>query len=206
MRDKEVEAGDGFYLSLIQAAYRIAGQVEKKFDALRESDREAVRVAQDELSRRLEGFPQQFATKTEMQETARTLARLEKDALSREAYEQNHEILAKATTALAKEKLDTTVFSTFIENYRIEQERAAAERRDVAEVLSQATERVRAQILEERGEFLTQESYAEQHRTLVVQIESVEKWQYKIVGGLVFATFLAPLVTGLVVYIFTKEF
>ena len=55
---------------LIAAMYRIAGQVERKFDALRESDREAVRLAHADLSRRLEGFPQQFATKQEMEQAA----------------------------------------------------------------------------------------------------------------------------------------
>ena len=101
---------------------------------------------------------------------------------------------------------NTTVFNTFVDNYRIEQDRAASERRNVAEVLAQATDKVRAQILEERGEYLTQDLYAPQHRQIVLQVEAVQAWQYKLVGGLVFATFLAPLVTGLIVYLFTKEF
>lgn len=191
-------------VDLISAIYRIVGQVEKRFDALRDADRDAVSLAHDLLSSRLEGFPQQFATKIEMEEAARGLRRLENDALSREMYEQQRQSLLQTVALLDRDKLHKSVFDTFIDNYRIEQERSAAERRDVAEVLAQATDKVRNQILEERGEFITQESYDQQHHSLVAQVEAVQAWQYKLVGGLVFATFLAPLVTGLVVYIVTK--
>ncbi len=189
---------------LIEAIYRIVGQVEKRFDALRETDREAVRLAHQELSLRLEGFPAQFATKSEVEAAATTLRKLETDAISREVYQQNHQAVLQSVGVLDRDKLNKTVFDTFLENYRIEIERAASERRDVADVLAQATDRVRGQILEERGEYLTQESYDHQHQAVVMQVESVERWQYKLIGGLVFATFLAPLVTGLVVYILTK--
>jgi hypothetical protein len=205
-RHNHESVGNGLYLNLIYAMYRIVGQVEKRFDALRATDIEAVKLAHADLSKRLEGFPQQYATKTEMEQATAALQKLEKIALSHDVYDQNHKVLIDAVTKLDKEKLNSSVYDTFVDNYRMELQRAAAERRDVAEVLAAATEKVRQDILEERGEFLTQDSFAEQHRTLVVQIESVEKWQYKIAGGLVFATFIAPLVTGLVVYIFTKEF
>lgn len=204
MNNEENNNGERVYL--IEAIYRIVGQVEKKFDALRATDREAVTLAHELLSARLEGFPQQFATKTEMEEAGRALQRLEKDALSRELYEQQRQATLQIVATLDRDKLNASVFDTFIENYRIEQERAASERRDVAVVLASATDKVRQQILEERGDFLTQESYDHQHREVVLQVEAVERWQYKLVGGLVFATFIAPLVTGLVVYIVTKGF
>ena len=50
----------------------------------------------------------------------------------------------------------------------------------------------------------TQEMYDQRHQALVQQVDAVERWQYKLVGGLVFATFVAPLVTGLIVYVITK--
>lgn len=102
------------------------------------------------------------------------------------------------------DKLDESVFDTFVENYRIEQTRAAEDRRTVADVLATATEKVRAQVLEERADYVTQEYYDQRHTSLVVQLNGVQAWQYKIVGGLVFATFVAPLITGLLVYLFTS--
>jgi hypothetical protein len=176
-------------------------QVEKRFESLREADREAVRLAHSDLSRRLEGFPQQFATKTEMEEAARGVQRLEKDSLSREMYDQQHRSLADVVAKLDRDKMQESVFETFLENYRIETERAATDRRSVAEVLARATETVRAQVLEERGEYLTQEYYDHEHQALERELNGVQRWQYMIVGGLVFATFVAPLVTGAIVYV-----
>jgi hypothetical protein len=54
--------------------------------------------------------------------------------------------------------------------------------------------------------FLTEESYDLQHQALINQIQAVERWQYKLIGGLVFATFVAPMVTGFIVYIVNQEF
>jgi hypothetical protein len=59
--------------------------------------------------------------------------------------------------------------------------------------------------MEERGEYVTQESYDKDHQILVQQVGVVERWQYKLIGALVFATFIAPLLTGVLVYIFTKQ-
>lgn len=193
------------YKDVIQAIYRIVGAVERRFDSLRDTDREAVSLAHAELLRRLEGFPQQFATKVEMEEAARGLQRLEKDSMSREMYEQRHDILSDAVASLERDKLPATVYNTFVENYRIEQGRLADERRNVADVLARATETLRSQILEERGEFVTQELYDQRHTILVHQVDAVERWQYKLVGALIFATFVAPLVTGILVYVFTKQ-
>ncbi len=190
---------------LIEAIYRIVGQVESRFDALRETDREAVKLAHEDLSRRLEGFPQQFATKPEMEAAAIALRRLENTFLSREVFEQRHSALDEKVDELDKNKLSRSVFDTFVENYRMDQDRAAIERKNVAEVLANATNQVRDQIITERGDFLTQESYDQRHQELVNQVDAVERWQYKLVGALVFATFVAPLVTAIVVYVLTKS-
>lgn len=118
---------------------RLLEALEKRFDSLRESDREAVRLAHADLSHRLEGFPQQFATKQEMENATNALQRLEKDSISREIYEQNHRALADLVARLDKDKMPEAVFQTFIENYRIEQENAAIERRAVATALVSTT-------------------------------------------------------------------
>lgn len=193
-------------VSLIEAIYRIVGQVERRFDALRDTDREAVKLAHDDLARRLEGFPQQYATKVEMEQAASALRRLENSAVSREVYEQRHQVLSEEIDSLERDLLPRAVFDTFIATYALDQERAVADRRSVVESLAGATNQVREQVIAERGEYLTQESYDQQHQTLVMRVEGVERWQYKLVGGLVFATFLAPLITALVVYIITKGF
>jgi len=190
---------------LIEAIYRIVGQVEKRFDALRESDLTAIRLAHSELSLRLQGFPQQYATKIEFEQAAELLRRLENESLSREIYQQNHQALLQSIAVLDRDKLSKSIFEAFAEGYRLDQDRAADERRNVAEVLATATEGVRAQMLEERGDFLTQDVYDQRHQALSNQVAAVERWEYKIVGALVFATFIAPLVTGVVVYLFTKS-
>jgi hypothetical protein len=139
-----------------------------------------------------------------MEEAARSLQRLEKDSLSREVFDPRHQLLIDRVSKLEIEKLTESVFDTFVENYRIEQSRASTERHDVADVLARATDSVRAEIAAERGEYLTVESYEQQHGAVVNQIDAVERWQYKLIGALVFATFVAPLVTGTFVYFLTR--
>lgn len=191
---------------LIEAIYRIVGQVEKRFDDLRAADREAVRVAHLGLMSRLEGFPQLYATRIQMEQATTTLRKLENEALSRETYEENRQAMLQSIGLLDRDKLTQSVFDTFIDNYRLDQDRAATERRGTNEVLANATTAVRNQIMEERGDFLTQEVYDTRHQALTQQVDAIERWQYKLVGGLVFATFVAPLVTGMIVYFFTKGF
>lgn len=166
------------YKDVIEAIYRIVGAVEKRFDSLRETDREALKSASADLSRRLDGFPQLYATKADMAEAAKTLQKLEREAVSRETYEREHSVLEDAVAT----KLSAAIFQGFVENYRLEQDR----------------------LREERGDYLSQAYYEERHTGLVNQVHAVESWQYKIVGGLVFATFIAPLLTGILVYLFTS--
>lgn len=161
-------------------------------------------LAHADLSRRLEGFPQQYATKVEAEAAASAVQRLEKDALPREIYEQRHRLLVDQVNKVDREKLAESVYISFLEDYHRDQTRASEERREVAAVLATATERVRAQVVEERSDFITQEYYDTAHTSVVQQVNAVERWQYKMVGGLVFATFVAPLITGFIVYIFTK--
>lgn len=191
------------YKDIIAAIYRIVAGSERRFDDLRAADRSAVRLAHADLSKRLEGFPQQYATKVEMEQALNSLQRLEKDTMGRELYEQNHKLLVDIVAKLDRDKLSQEAFVSFMENYRIDKERESQERRNVAEVLASATEQVRSQTLEERGEYLTVEYYDTQHHALVEKVNVVERWQYKLIGGLIFATFVAPLLSGLIVYIVT---
>ena len=46
--------------------------------------------------------------------------------------------------------------------------------------------------------------FLQRQQSTAQQIDAIERWQYKLIGGLVFATFVAPLVTGVVVYLITK--
>jgi polyhydroxyalkanoate synthesis regulator phasin len=111
----------------------------KRMDDLREADKEAVRLAHQDLSHRLEGFPQQFATKEEMKAAAEGVAKLEKDAVTREIYEAQSRALSELVQKLDKEKLPESVFQTFVDNYRIDAESAAVERRAVAGALATST-------------------------------------------------------------------
>ena len=182
------------YKDLIAAIYRVVGAVERRFDALREADRQAVELAHNDLSRRLEGFPQQYATKVEAEQAAAAVTRLEKDSLPREVYEQNHSLLADAVGKVEREKLNESVFDTFVENYRLEQTRSAERNREVAAALSAAGD-----------QYITEEYYDQRHSSIVEQVNGLQAWQYKIVGALVFATFIAPLLTGILVYLFTTK-
>lgn len=191
---------------LVAAIYRIVGQVERRFDDLRETDREATAMWRAELHRRLEGFPEKFATKEELEQEAVALRALEQGMLSRQVYETNHQTLEEYVIKLDREKLSESVFNTFIENYRIDITKSAEAQRSVLDALGVATTQVREQLLQERSEFLSVETYDLRHRSLVNRVENAERWQYKIVGGLVFATFIAPLVTAIVVWAIAKGF
>ncbi len=101
-------------------------------DSLIAADQRATALAHDNLAARLEGFPQQFATKGEMDAARDALQRLERDSISREVYESNHKRLTDMVTKLDREKLSEAVFQTFVDNQRRRDEEAAIERRAVA--------------------------------------------------------------------------
>jgi hypothetical protein len=115
--------------------------IEKRFDDLRAADLEAVKLRHSDLTLRMEGFPQEFARKAEMLEASRALQKLERDSISREIYDTNHKALAELVSKLSADKMDEAVFQTFVENYRLEQEAAATERRAVASALAASSER-----------------------------------------------------------------
>jgi hypothetical protein len=150
--------------------------VERRLDDLREADREAVRVATRGLELRMAGFPEEFARKAELVAAAAILQRVESG------------------------KLDKSAFDTFVETYRVEQDRADDARRELATSVRAAADAFRLQIVEERGNYISEENYSQRHRLLQAQVESNSRWQYKIVGGLIFATFIAPVLSALLVY------
>jgi hypothetical protein len=60
----------------------------RRLDDLRESDQRAVAVAHEGVRERMEGFPQQYATKSEQDAIKETAQRLEKSSIDREIYDQ----------------------------------------------------------------------------------------------------------------------
>jgi hypothetical protein len=116
-------------------------QIEKRFDSLRQADREAVELAHADLKERLSGFPAEFAKKGDVDAAKETLQRLETDAISRELYGNDTKNFTTSINKLEQEKLPKGVFETFVENYRIEQATAAQERQTVATTLAAASAR-----------------------------------------------------------------
>jgi hypothetical protein len=80
----------------------------KRLDDLREEAKLAVRVAQEGVQERMEGFPQQYATKSEQDAIKETAQRLEKDSISREIYEQSMAQLREGVN----QKLEKQVFES----------------------------------------------------------------------------------------------
>lgn len=189
----------------LQIAKDYIAAVERRADALRAADLEAVRVRHADLSARLEGFPQLFATKSELDSIKDTAQRLEKDSVSREVYDQNQQQLDERVSRITQGKLDASAFDAFESAYHAELRRALGERQIAADLIAKQTEAMRNQYLDDRDSYLTEETYEQRHQALVKQVGSVERWQYKLVGGLVFATFVAPIVSAVLVYIFTQR-
>jgi hypothetical protein len=127
--------------SVDDETYRYIQAVEKRMEDLRVSDREAVSLAHADLSQRLEGFPQQFATKDEIESIRGVVQRLEKEGVTREIYETNHKALNDLVNRLDREKMPEATFKAFVDNYRIHSDEAAVERRAVAAALAASQER-----------------------------------------------------------------
>ncbi len=196
--------------------YRLIDQVEKRFKELHETDVHALEIFRRELALRLQGFPEQYATKADFLHADRSLRELEQTTLSRAMYDSAHQVLEDHVNKIDRDKLNTAVFETFVENYRIDQDKAIDDRRNVVQTMidtinqvrdTAAADRnqIREQLIAERAEYLTHELYDQQHGLLIRRVEGTERWQYKLVGGLVFATFVAPLVTGIVIYFVTRN-
>lgn len=122
-------------VGLFDAIYRIVGQLEKRLDAeikrtddLRAADLLARSVAYEGVRERMEGFPQQYATKTEQDAIKDTASRLEKDSISREIYDTNHNALRLDVSR----KLDAQVFDATLAEWttwrrQVEQRLAASQ-------------------------------------------------------------------------------
>jgi RecB family exonuclease len=109
----------------------------KRLDDLRTKTEEAVKLAHADLGKRLQDFPQEFARKTEFDDSLRVLQRLEKEVPSAEKIDA----LDKAIQKLDREALPESVFQTFVTAQRDKDEEAARERRAVASALATSTER-----------------------------------------------------------------
>jgi hypothetical protein len=111
----------------------------RHFSDLRSADQLAVTVAYGGVSERMQGFPAQYATKPDMDGVKDALAKLEKDAVSREIYEERHQALQGLISDLDRNKMSQHEFDTFVVNYRIEIERAAESARAIAGALASGT-------------------------------------------------------------------
>jgi DNA phosphorothioation-dependent restriction protein DptG len=80
----------------------------RRLDDLREADKLAVEVAHEGVRERMEGFPQQYATKSEQDAIKETAQRLEKDSIAREIYDN---AMAGMQTNVSN-KLDKQVFDS----------------------------------------------------------------------------------------------
>ena len=110
---------------------------------------EAIKVAYEGVRDRMEGFPEQYATKPDMDGVKEALQRLEKDAISREIYDTNYKALGELVAKADKEKMDEKEFQQFVQRYDSDQEKArqqhetaAQERRAVAQGLAASTAEV----------------------------------------------------------------
>jgi len=113
---------------------------------LREADNKdydrAIQVAYEGVRDRMEGFPQQYATKPDMDSVKEGLQKLERDAISREIYDSQYKALDELVRNLDKGKLDEKEFQQFKDNQLVKDEEAANERRAVAAGLARSTETV----------------------------------------------------------------
>jgi len=117
-----------------------------EFLRLREADNKnydrAIEVAYEGVRDRMEGFPQQYATKPDMDSVKEGLQKLERDAISREIYDSQYKALDELVRNLDKGKLDEKEFQQFKDNQLVKDEEAANERRAVAAGLARSTETV----------------------------------------------------------------
>lgn len=84
--------------------------LEKKFDALRTADQEAIKVARDDVKERMAGFPAEYAKKAELEQIRETATRLDKVAVSKENFEIAHGRLEEdIQELLSKDVFEATV-------------------------------------------------------------------------------------------------
>ena len=88
---------------------RLDAEMRRLFE-LRAADAEAIRVAHEGVRERMEGFPQQYATKQEQDALKEGAQRLEKDSISREVYDQRMmQVEQRVSLKLEKQVFDSTL-------------------------------------------------------------------------------------------------
>jgi hypothetical protein len=103
---------------------------------LREADQEAIRVALAGYIERFQGFPQQYATKPDMDAVKSILQELKEGALTREIYDTNHKALQQLLHKLDTEKMSESEFVAFRDQQIRQREEDAIERRAIAQGLA----------------------------------------------------------------------
>jgi len=99
----------------------------RRLDDLREADMLAIKVAQEGVGERMQGFPQQYATKPEQDAIKAQAQRLEKDSISREIYDQAMGQIRESTNQkLEKQVFESTLAEWVTWRRQVEQRLAAA--------------------------------------------------------------------------------
>jgi predicted helicase len=88
---------------------RLLAEVQR-LDDLRAADQRAVEVAQEGVQERMQGFPQQYATKQEQDAIKETAQRLEASSIDRKVYDQAMSHMREAIHA----KLEKQVFESWL--------------------------------------------------------------------------------------------
>jgi hypothetical protein len=149
---------------------------------LRAADQEAIKVALVPVTEKMQGFPEEYATKPDMDAVKEALQKLERDAISREIYEEQSKNLSDLVNRLDRDKMNEKDFQAFVAQYRDHAEAAAIERRAVAAGLAESTSVV-AQTLANRD-----------------TAEQATAGTYKRLAAMIgFATGLATLIISIVV-------
>jgi len=128
----------------IDAINKRIDELKEHLRDLRAADQEAIKVALVPVTEKMQGFPEEYATKPDMDAVKEALQKLERDAISREIYEEQSKNLSDMVSKLDRHKLDEKEFQAFVEQYRDHSEAAATERRAVAAGLAESTSVVAA--------------------------------------------------------------
>jgi hypothetical protein len=99
----------------------------RRLEQLRAADAQAITVAHEGVRERMEGFPQQYATKSEQDAIKETAQRLEKDSVSREIYDQAmNRIRSDVSAKLEKQTFEATLGEWVTWRRQVEQRLSAS--------------------------------------------------------------------------------
>ena len=104
---------------------RIEAEV-RRLDSLRQADKLAVEVAHEGVKGRMEGFPQQYATKQDQDAIKEPAQRLEKDSISREVYDQAHNNLRTDVSRKLEQQVFESTLAEWVTWRRQVEQRLAA--------------------------------------------------------------------------------